>query len=972
MNNRKPHLGQITLPRSIGILVLSLIAVSLLFSLVKFSEHPKSPTVFEDLLTDYIHEQGINAKFRAADSLKLCRQYRASTAAFLSHIERDTGEDLAYGLNQIISNYLVLNQLQAASRYMELFDSRLGEQQLSIGASGDYHLNKGILEQHTGQGQSSIAHLKQAVSHYDKIYPPDHQKKIQALNELGLSYCFYSTETDSFFRLVDSSYHLLNRHPKLIPYNARVYYGQAHKCWYKKDHVTGENFCKLAIKHSLGIPDYDTLFVAQNYAFRGRMLNKQKNQDSEVLAFFLEAIDIGSGIQRREPRIQLLYDEIIKYFAFKSDSANFEQYLGRVQSAYSPDELVYIFPDRLRGYYNHYAGNSAEAAFYYKRFLESYLKRTRREVILLPEALTVIIESSLQFDQLEEAETYVWEMIKVFLNDEIDTTLPFKELYSSTIFSGNYLYTSLDYIARIYKRRHELKLDSVASLEKAFHLYTLMDTVIYDNIESFDEDAWLRFSRSYNERIYQSAIETAFLLYQQKKEVGILDWANHFIDRLKAPLLYQELLIKQSETFAEVPESIFQQERELNRQIREQKQDKEARDEEWFAELVGKREVLYQQLKNKYPRYYKAKIHQPFVGATDLQNALTDDREAIVNFSYGRHYLYTLTIHRDTILFERKEKAQEIDSSIQWLNNYFLADNKFKTDQIRIYQDSAYSLFKTLFGHLEHHLPELDAITIIPAGNLNFTAFDALITAPKADGDNPKTLHYLCKKYEIKYAFSAKAYLHQQLHPFKLGPDPKVLAYAYADQGSGFFGNSKSSELPATAKELDAISEFLPSAQEELRYGKRSKKTHFLNSVDSGYDIYHFALHAYANSGDRLENFLLFPQDTIYGYEIISMNLGGQLAILSSCETASGSYEPGEGQYSLTRSFFLAGCNNIVSSLWQAEDNNTADLIRYFYYHLSQGKSPSKALNLAKLDFLDQAEMSKAHPFYWANFVCYG
>lgn len=971
MNNQRFH------PFSIGTtfagkLIIGFIVCTFLSFLINFLSQPNLESPFEDVVKDYIHAKGIRMKFRTADSLKLCKHFKASTTEFLQYVDEDDAEDLAYTLNQIIANYLALNQIRHAAEYLDIFDSRLQSQKLSSGALGDYYLNKGVFEQHTGKGQSSIANLKLALSHYDKTYPSDHQRKIQTLNELGLSYCFYSTKIDSFFIYVDSSYNLLNKSAKLNRYNPRVFYGQAHKSWYKKDHVTGETFCRMAIKYARDVPDYDTLFVAQSYAVKGRMLNKQKNQDSLALEAFLEAIEIGRKIKGKELRTQTLYDEIIKYFAVKKDTINFEKYLGRVESAYPPSDLVYIFPDRLRGYFNYWIDDKALATSYYKRFLDAYLKRTNRDFNILTEALTVIIESSIQFDRLAEAEQYVWKMINVIRNDEIDTAQPFKKLYSSAVFSKDYLYTSLDYLARIYKRGHAIEQDSVASLEKAFHLYTLIDTVIYDNIESFDEDAWLEFSKNYNERIYQSAIETAFLLYEQKKQTKILDWANHFIERLKAPLLYQELLIEQSQFFPEVKASFFKEEKELNRQIREQKQLREKRDEELFAELVRKRELLYLRLKDEYPRYYRAKVQQPFVRASDLQSALTSNREAIVNFFYGPSYFYTLTIHRDTILFERKEKAQEISSTSQWLNNYFSTPNQFKLDEIRIYQDSAFSLYNMLFSQLVHSFPNLETLTIIPAGHLNFTPFDALITSPKSDHENLPILNYLCKKYEIKLAFSAKAYLHQQSNPFKLGPNPKILAYAYARKCSSWFGNKNMTELAATAEELKAIIEFFPHAQKMLRYGPQSKKTHFSKQTDQGYDIYHFALHAYASSADRLENFMLFPKDSIYGYEIISMNLGGQLAILSSCETAFGSYEPGEGQYSLTRSFFLSGCNNVISSLWQAEDIKTAVLIRLFYDYLSQGKSPSKALHLAKREFLKQAGPETAHPYYWANLVSYG
>ena len=951
----------------IGIAILAIISFS------SRSCRPTTNSIFQDEVLDYIHFDRVYAKFRKADSLKLSRQFSASTEEFLSLLEGASESDKAYALNQIIYNQLALNQIEAADSYLNLFETAINLQELSSASLGDYHFNKGLYNQKVEKGQSSIFNLKRALFYYNKVYPGYHQKKIETLNELGLSYEGYTTKIDSFFTFVDSSYNLLYKHPSLNKYNPRVFYGQAYKSWYKKDHVSGENYCALAIKYSLEAPDYDTLFVAQNYAFKGRMLNKQNDKDSLALQAYKEALNIGSQIEDKELKVQLLYEEIIKYFAAKGDSIGFEKYMRIVESKFKPEDLIYIYPNRLRGFFHYYLENPVRSIFFYKIFLRSYSKKENKNIILLTEALTAIIEKNIQLNQLEEAEHYVWKMIKSLSPKEMDTSVTFTKLYSSSNFNDNYLYTSLDYLAQIYKKRYERENKSVQSLEKAFHLYTLIDTIVYRNIESFDEDAWLRFSKSYNSKINRSAIETSYLLYHEKRDRKILDWANHFIDRLKSPLLYRELISKQKETFSEVPDSIFWQEEELNRKIRALKQNEEGRNEELFAQLLKEKEWLYKKLEIEYPRYYQAKIYQPFVGVSDLQRTLTNEKEAVVNFFIGGKYFYTLIIHRDTILFERKKSLEKISSSIQWMNNYFLSADMFKLDKIRNYQDSAYTLYKTLFSRLETLLPIVNELTVIPVGNLNFTAFDALITETKPDAKDLQALNYLFKKYQVKLAFSSKAYLYQKSNPFQLKSTPKILAYAYADKTSGIFGNKKNRELAATVEELNTIKEVFPDAHTVLRYGSASKKAHFLQQVNKEeYDIYHFALHAFASPKDRLNNFILFPKDSIYGYEVISLNLGSQLAVLTSCQTAFGSYEPGEGQYSLSRAFFLSGTHTILSSLWLAEDNSMATLINFFYQHLSRGEPPSRALYLAKVDYISQANNSKAHPFYWAGFVCYG
>ena len=76
---------------------------------------------------------------------------------------------------------------------------------------------------------------------------------------------------------------------------------------------------------------------------------------------------------------------------------------------------------------------------------------------------------------------------------------------------------------------------------------------------------------------------------------------------------------------------------------------------------------------------------------------------------------------------------------------------------------------------------------------------------------------------------------------------------------------------------------------------------------------------------------------------------------------------------SLSRAFSFAGCPNLVTSLWKAEDNATAYISTRFYAHLRAGYSFSQALQRAKLDLLQNREYAQFHsPQYWAHLVFIG
>src|SRR5262249_18631665 len=59
---------------------------------------------------------------------------------------------------------------------------------------------------------------------------------------------------------------------------------------------------------------------------------------------------------------------------------------------------------------------------------------------------------------------------------------------------------------------------------------------------------------------------------------------------------------------------------------------------------------------------------------------------------------------------------------------------------------------------------------------------------------------------------------------------------------------------------------------------------------------------------------------------------GLRLAVLSACERGRGELTGGEGVQGLVRAFHLAGCSDVVASLWQVNDKATAALMAKFYH----------------------------------------
>src|SRR5262249_19499255 len=74
------------------------------------------------------------------------------------------------------------------------------------------------------------------------------------------------------------------------------------------------------------------------------------------------------------------------------------------------------------------------------------------------------------------------------------------------------------------------------------------------------------------------------------------------------------------------------------------------------------------------------------------------------------------------------------------------------------------------------------------------------------------------------------------------------------------------------------------------------------------------------------------------------------LAVLSACQTGLGAVADGQCVQNLQRAFHVAGCRNVLASLWNVPDESTAALMAVFYEELLRNRRPPlEALRAAQL-----------------------
>ncbi len=163
-----------------------------------------------------------------------------------------------------------------------------------------------------------------------------------------------------------------------------------------------------------------------------------------------------------------------------------------------------------------------------------------------------------------------------------------------------------------------------------------------------------------------------------------------------------------------------------------------------------------------------------------------------------------------------------------------------------------------------------------------------------------------------------------------------------------------------------------------LYYDDQATKDIFLQKAGES-DLVHLATHAKASFAPG-GTYLVFSKqgggtDLLYEEEIYNMDLRKtKLVILSACETGSGELMEGEGIMSLSRAFTYAGCDNIITSLWKADDRSTAYITKKIHRYIDKGYSIDKAIYQAKIDLLKDENLNPRvkHPYYWSHLVFIG
>ncbi|MDQ1239363.1 MAG: hypothetical protein QG577_1549, partial [Thermodesulfobacteriota bacterium] len=317
----------------------------------------------------------------------------------------------------------------------------------------------------------------------------------------------------------------------------------------------------------------------------------------------------------------------------------------------------------------------------------------------------------------------------------------------------------------------------------------------------------------------------------------------------------------------------------------------------------------------------------------------------------------------------------------------------------------AYRLYSKIIKPLEYFLVGKKTVTVIPHGALTSLPFEMLVDSKEhatkrfwSAGDRPS---YLVEKYAFAYAPSSSllAYVRNRKHEKQPGWNfvgfgdadytdlsktgtPNDGAERLLSAMSSTGGATRSHDLkplPGARKELTEIVKIV-GGPTQTYFGSQATETLFKKADLTRYGYIHLATHGVILGGPgRLQQrpavvFSLYGDKENDGFlqlgEVFGLKLNSDLVVLSSC-FSQGKVDSSDSSMSqqLARAFLFAGSDALVLSLWQVNDDSTANLFIEMYRNLKEG-SKAEALRLAKLSLLNQSGLS--HPYYWGPFILVG
>jgi len=523
---------------------------------------------------------------------------------------------------------------------------------------------------------------------------------------------------------------------------------------------------------------------------------------------------------------------------------------------------------------------------------------------------------------------------------------------------------------------------------------------------------------AYEQNIYAIYIDSLMRMHERDPTAGHETAALEASERARARVLLDALIEARADVREGVAPDLLERERalqgELSRassrlsravireagpdEVRGARADLERKSED-YRELQAR-------IRRESPRY--AALTQPSpITVEQIRGELLDDETVLLEFYLAKDRSYLWAATRSAVLSRAIPGRATIDAAARKVHGLTIERQRTRAPAAvrkadRQLQAESKALSRLLLGGVADLL-EKDwkgkRLLIVTSGALAYLPFEAL-PSPAGDEGRPLLLDH-----EIVFAPSASVLFAQRQEarppaatasaaviadPVFERADPRVHARGGAPRADApsigltraieSLGRSGFTRLPFSRREADAIAAFVPPSALLKATDFAASRALVARGALDHHRIVHFATHGLLDSEHPdLSGLVLSLVDEkgapvdgfLRMHEIYNLHLPADLVVLSACQTALGREIRGEGLIGLTRGFMYAGARAVVASLWQVDDESTAELMKRFYRGmLKENRRPADALRAAQLQM--SRDPRWAAPFYWAGFVLQG
>jgi CHAT domain-containing protein len=629
------------------------------------------------------------------------------------------------------------------------------------------------------------------------------------------------------------------------------------------------------------------------------------------------------------------------------------------QVDYTNNRIIRLYNDIGYTYSN--LGKPDSALFYFEKALEENLKwNGSQKTTAHGQTLKYLGDEMADARKYQEAARYYQDAIIQFYMDFHDSNLFNNPTRYSGVFSYIPLFHALiakgDVMEKWYhaEKKRELLQVSLQTYQSAYRLADYVERI-------YDSDESRLFLNKIKHTVHSKPIDVSILLFELTKDKAYLETAYQFDQQNKASVLSLNITSQQHRNEQGNQKELLLKEASLRSTITtlslKASQTSDSATIHALNASIRDLEIQLGRMQdqiNENPDWRQRKFIQRIPSTKRLQQAL-DEHTALLSYHLSLDNILLLLITDNRFEYFRIPLAANFIQQVEDLRKSLTTMSTAEYEGAL----SAKALYATLVKPVEKSIPGIDRLIIVPDDELHYFPFEAL---------QDEQEHYLVQRFSIQYLYSTALFDEER---------PRVeneLILAMAPFASFEFHDTTGNDF----SRLRSSKEEVENLKGKVLLDSAATKSAFL-SMASQYDILHLATHAQSDNEDPLRSYIAFypggKEFKLYAAEIYNLDLRStRLLILSACETGAGQLIKGEGILSLSRAFAYAGCSNVITSLWKAEDRTTAYITQRLHYYLEHGYTRDHALRQAKLDLLGSNNIGPRFktPNYWAHLIYIG